>query len=203
MVSAMLESLIATYGYLAVLLGTLAEGETALIGGGYAAHHGLLDLIPMMAAAFTGAFAGDQLFFYVGRRYGTRFVAKRRGWAKHVARTKSLLERHESVVVLSFRFLYGLRVLTPVALGMAGISYPKYLVLTAVSGVMWTALFGFGGYYLGVTMSHLLGNFEQLGLYGLAAILLFGCLLFGVRSLRKKAREGVSRGESGTRNLNA
>jgi len=181
-----IESLIATYGYLAVLLGTLAEGETALVGGGYAAHRGWLQLTPTLVAAFAGAFGGDQLFFYVGRRHGRQFFGKRPLWSPHVDRLNSLVERHETAVVISFRFLYGLRFATPIALGMGTVAYPKYLALTLASGIVWTLLFGLGGYFLGEAMQRVLGDIEQVELYGLFAILLVGIVVLSVRAVRQR-----------------
>ena len=40
----MLESFLAKYGYIAILLGTVFEGETIMIMGGFSAHRGYLDL---------------------------------------------------------------------------------------------------------------------------------------------------------------
>ena len=188
-----MESLIATYGVLAVMLGTLAEGETALIAGGYAAHQGWLGLFPMMVAALAGAFGGDQLFFYIGRRHGRSFVAPRPGWADRAERIQALLLKHEAAVVVSFRFLYGLRVVTPMALGIAGVDYPKYLLLTLISGVAWTLLYGMGGFYLGEAMTHLLGDIERLELYGLGAILLVGGGVCAIRyACNKPDRESTN-----------
>lgn len=45
-------SLIATYGYYALFLGTLLEGETVLVAAGYAAHRGLLELPWVIVIAF-------------------------------------------------------------------------------------------------------------------------------------------------------
>ena len=182
----MIESLIATYGYLAVLLGTLLEGETALVGGGYAAHQGWLELTPMLVAAFAGAFAGDQLFFYVGRRHGRRFFGKRPRWSPHFNRLDTLVTRHETKVVASFRFLYGLRVATPIALGMSNIAHPKYLAFTVLSGIVWTLSFGLGGYFLGEAMQRLLGDIEQVEVYVLLAIVLSGITFWAVSALRQR-----------------
>ena len=66
----MLESLIANYGYAAVLIGTFVEGETILVIAGFAAHRGYLSLPWVILLAFAGSLAGDQLWFYVGRRSG-------------------------------------------------------------------------------------------------------------------------------------
>ena len=64
-----MESWIARLGYLAVALGTLIEGETALIAGGVAAQRGLLELPLVMLAGFAGALVSDQAWFRVGERW--------------------------------------------------------------------------------------------------------------------------------------
>jgi hypothetical protein len=53
----MLESFLAKYGYIAILLGTVFEGETIMIMGGFSAHRGYLDLLPwVVLAGFAGNF---------------------------------------------------------------------------------------------------------------------------------------------------
>ena len=64
-----LESIVDTYGYLAVLLGTFLEDETILVLGGFAAHRGYLALPWVIVAAFLGSLCGDQLFFFLGRKH--------------------------------------------------------------------------------------------------------------------------------------
>ena len=69
-----LETMIATYGYGAVLVGTFLEGETVVLLGGFAAHRGYLDLPWVIAVAFAGSLLGDQLYFYLGRRHSARIL---------------------------------------------------------------------------------------------------------------------------------
>ena len=53
----MLESFLAKYGYIAILLGSVFEGETIMIMGGFSAHRGYLDLLPwVVLAGFVGNF---------------------------------------------------------------------------------------------------------------------------------------------------
>ena len=67
------------YGYWAVVLGGLVEGETLLILAGFAARLGHLDLPVVMAVgAFMGAFS-DVLLFSLGRWRGKQVLAR---WPK-------------------------------------------------------------------------------------------------------------------------
>ena len=71
-----LGSLVQQYGYLAVLLGTFLEGETVLVLGAYLADRRYLVLAGVIASAFLGTVLGDQLAFWVDRRYGRALLAR-------------------------------------------------------------------------------------------------------------------------------
>ena len=65
----MLESFLAKYGYIAILLGTAFEGETIMIMGGFSAHRGYLELLPwVVLAGFVGNFIQNMIYFVLGRR---------------------------------------------------------------------------------------------------------------------------------------
>jgi hypothetical protein len=56
-----LESFLAKYGYIAILLGTVFEGETIMIMGGFSAHREYLKLLPwVVLAGFVGNFIQNQ-----------------------------------------------------------------------------------------------------------------------------------------------
>ena len=55
------------YGYLAVFIGTVLEGETVLVMAGYAAHRGYLDLGLVMAVATFGGLHRRSVLLRLGR----------------------------------------------------------------------------------------------------------------------------------------
>ena len=69
-----LAEMVSTYGYAAIAIGTFLEGETVLILGGFAAYRGYLELPWVLVSAFIGTLLGDQLYFYIGRTKGHRFL---------------------------------------------------------------------------------------------------------------------------------
>ena len=69
-----LPQILTDYGYLGVFIGTLMEGETVLLLAGFAAHQGYLVLGLVIAVAFVGGTLGDQIAFFLGRRYGNRLI---------------------------------------------------------------------------------------------------------------------------------
>lgn len=134
-----IETLIAQYGLAAIFLGAGLEGETAVVTGGVLAHQHLLPLWGTAAAAVGGSFAADQVFFLAGRRY--RDTARVRKIAAKPAFAKALdtLERHPTIFILGFRFLYGLRTVSPIAIGTSHVPARTFLLLNAVAAAVWAS----------------------------------------------------------------
>ena len=103
-----LQSLIENYGYAAILVGTFLEGETILVLAGLAAHQGYLVLTWVIIAAFAGSLCGDQLFFYLGRKHSQAVLARRPAWKQKAEKVHKMMNRFQTPMILSFRFLYGL-----------------------------------------------------------------------------------------------
>jgi len=179
-----IESLISRYGYLAILVGTFLEGETILVLGGFAAHRGLLWLPGVMACAFVGSLASDQLFFYLGRRHGAAFLAKRPRLEAGVARARQLVDRYDLWLILSFRFLYGLRNVAPLALGMSRVSAWRFALLNMAGAAVWAVGVAAIGWYVGSAAKQLLGHLERYELRVVAGIVAVGLALWAWRRWR-------------------
>lgn len=183
----MLEDLIRHYGYLAILVGTVLEGETVVLLGGLAAHRGYLDLAGVIAAAFAGSVAGDQLYFEIGRRKGMAFIERRPAWRPHVARVKRLVHRHHTLLILGFRFLYGIRTVTPFLLGASGVPPTRFAVLNVVSAALWAIAFGWLGYALGNALETVLGDLRRYEGVAFAAVAAAGVVIWLWRQWRGRA----------------
>ena len=183
-----MNDLIRNYGYLAILIGTFLEGETILILGGLAAHMGFLELPWVMAAALTGSFTGDQLYFYIGRRYGPRIIARRLSWQESAEKVYRHLHRHQNLLILSFRFFYGLRNVTPFAVGAAHVSRARFFVLNLVGAVIWAIAFAMAGYLSGEAFRLMLDDFRHYELYILLGLVIGGLLLWLITLIRHRRR---------------
>jgi membrane protein DedA with SNARE-associated domain len=166
-----LEQIVTSFGYPAILLGTFLEGETILIIGGFLAHDGYLDLPRVILTAFAGTLLGDQLFFYIGRWKGPAAVAARPRWSARAKRLSGILQRHQNWVILGFRFLYGLRTITPFVLGASGIAPLRFLVLNVLGAAVWAIAFGLLGYGVGQTLHLILADVKRYEML-LAAVVL-------------------------------
>ncbi len=164
--------LIQSYGYTAVGVGTFLEGESVLLAAGAAAFHGYLWLPAVIAIATLASFLGDQVFFYLGRRYGSQLLARLPSLQPRAARARALLERHHVPLILAVRFLYGLRIAGPIAIGMSGVHWSRFLVLNLVGAIIWAILIASAGYGLGHGLASMLGSVDADEIWLLVALLL-------------------------------
>jgi membrane protein DedA with SNARE-associated domain len=175
----MMQDLIIQWGYLAVLLGTGLEGEAILLLAGVAAHDGYLRLDLVILCGFAGSVASDQAWFWVGRSFGRRWLARHPTKTAGIRRVTGLLDRWGTGYVLVFRFLYGLRTISPIAIGLSSIPALRFACLNIVAAALWSAIVSGLGYLSGEAISSFLHSMKpwQRGLVAGGIILLVvGCL---------------------------
>ncbi len=146
-----LTHLLATYGYLAVLLVVAIEstgipfpGETMLL-----------------VAAASGAILGDNLGFWVGHERGYRLL-RRYGRSIHVEEQRLklgqyLFLKHGGKVVFFGRFVAVLRAWAAFLAGTNRMRWPRFLLFNAAGAIVWATLYGLGGYFLRDNIHRLVG----------------------------------------------
>ena len=156
-----IESLVATYGLAALFAGAALEGEAAVIAGGLLAHQGLVSLPGAVAATAAGSFLADQGWFAVGRHFRDhRWVAKLRATAAF-ARAQEQLEKHPRSFIFLFRFLYGLRTVSPIAVGTTTIPQRQFFAINFVAAIIWAILFTGIGYLFGDAVEEFIGRLRH------------------------------------------
>ena len=179
--------LLSQYGYVAVFIGSLIEGETLLILAGFAAHQGYLSFPLVVGLAFCGGAIGDQFFFFLGRKYGQALIDKFPRLKPHIVTVNRLILRFHSAVIILVRFMYGLRVAGPVAIGASGVGVWRFIAFNLLGAALWALLVGGAGYLFGRTFSWFFTDvkrYEELAVALLAAAGLF--FVFRRRLVRRK-----------------
>lgn len=183
----MLQNFLNEFGYFALFLGTFFEGETILVLAGFLAFRGYMDLNMVILIAFCGSYAGDQLWYFMGRRHGRRILARKPRWQLMGDKALRLVRKHPDIWVLSFRFVYGLRTVMPVAIGMSGYPPGRYLLLNGIGAAVWAAALGSAAYHFGAVMEGLLGNIKKYEMWVLGGLVVLGLALW-LRRRMKNAR---------------
>ena len=126
---------LAHWGLTAVFVGAMMEGESFVIGGGALAQQGLLVPCQAALAAFVGSVAMDQLCFWCGRRF------REHRWIQAIRRQRAcgraiaFVERHPTGYIIAFRYLYGLRIVSPIAIGLTSVAAGRFLVLNTAEAL--------------------------------------------------------------------
>jgi membrane protein DedA with SNARE-associated domain len=156
-----LEAFVTHFGYPALVIGLMFEGETMLVLGAFMAHRGYLNLPLVILIGGLVAFASDQFFFWMGRTKGSRFLENRPAWQPHVEKAKSLLGWNTTLLFLSIRFMYGLRTVLPFVIGMSKFNAKKFVLLDFIAAFLWALTFGLAGKLIGHVMEAIFEDIKE------------------------------------------
>lgn len=180
--------LIHSYGYPALFVWTaVVEGESALVLAGFAASLGTLSLPVVIAVAVSAAVAGDQFFFWLGRKKGAAFIEARPEWHRRAERFHEFMRRYRDWAIVGSRFAYGLRVVVPTVIGTSDISWTRFTVLNAVGAALWGAGFALLGYFFGQAVEAVLGEARRFAVPALALLVL---VFFAINLYSRSRRRG-------------
>lgn len=173
-----IQPLIAQYGYGAVFLIVMLEsaglplpGETALLlAAGYAGATGQLHLPLVIASAAAGAIIGDNVGFWIGRKWGAQLL-RRHGKLilmdeGRIRLGQYLFERHGAKIVFFGRFIAFLRVLAALLAGVNKYRWGPFLFYNAAGGIVWATIMGIGSYLFGDALHRVSGPLGILALAG-------------------------------------
>ena len=165
----MVTRIIAGYGYYAIFAVIASEsagvpmpGETVLISAAvYAGTRHGLDIRLVVLAAASAAIVGDNLGFWVGRRFGQGLLDRygpRVGLdARKQALGRFLFKRYGGAIVFFGRFVALLRTYAALLAGANGFPPGTFFLWNALGGIVWASVFGFGGYLLGQGIERIAG----------------------------------------------
>lgn len=183
---------IAQWGYVAVFLGAMVEGESVILTASYLAYKGILSFPIVMGVAFVGTFCADQALFFLGRHYGTRLLHHWPHLEHRMERPFALLRKWGTWYIMTFRFIYGVRIISSVVIGMSGIPPRRFLGLNFISGVVWAVISCGAGYLIGDGIEWMLQNFDlwQKYMFGGFAIMMAALYWFVFRGPTHRKKRG-------------
>ncbi|EHA8558043.1 DedA family protein [Salmonella enterica] len=187
-----INTLITHYGYAALAIGSMAEGETVTLLGGVAAHQGLLKFPLVAAAVALGGMMGDQLLYLLGRCYGGKILRRFPRYHTKIRRAQKMIQRHPYLFVIGTRFMYGFRVVGPLLIGASRLPPKIFLPLNIVGALIWALLFTTLGYLGGEVIAPWLHDLDQHLRHGVWLILAI-VLVVGVRWWLKRRSKAEAR----------
>lgn len=184
-------SFITEYGYAAVFLGSVFEGESILLIAGLLAQQDHLSLPLILLYAFLGAVVADLAWFLLGRYGGNRVTKKLPFLLRWSIKSTDLIQKHPRAISTLMRFMYGFRNIVPFSIGMAGIRLRTFLPWNMLGALLWVGMFGGVGYLLGEAFEALAGNVRRIELVLIMGAILAFAILKGVSALFTKTVSNV------------
>jgi membrane protein DedA with SNARE-associated domain len=163
-----------------------APGDTAMITAGIIAANDGLALSLVILAGALGGFVGDNVFYFLGRRFGPRLADRllRSDRAEEAyAWARRQIAIRGSTIVIVGRFVPAGRTVTTFACGTSRFPYRRFLVADGVAALAWAAYTALLGYVGGNAFRDALWQPLLIGL-GVAFTLGLGAELLRRRQVR-------------------
>ena len=140
---------LATYGYIGLFLYSLGGGFVALIGAAVLSFMGKMDLSLSISIAFVANALGDVLLFYMARYQKSMMMEGIKKHRRKLALSHMLMKKYGSWIILFQKYVYGIKTLIPIAIGLTKYDFKKFLILNIGSSAIWALSVGLGSYYFG------------------------------------------------------
>ena len=132
--------LLRKYGYIILFAWGMLEGEAGLIMAGLLSHTGVMNLYIAIFVAGLGGFAGDQVYFYIGRFNKDYVYKKFKGQRRKFAFAHLLLKKHGWPIIFMQRYMYGMRTIIPISIGFTRYDARMFAFINLISAWCWAAL---------------------------------------------------------------
>lgn len=173
-----LSDLVGHWGYLAIFLAVILGNmgipvpeEAILLLAGYLVWEGELWLPAVLFIGILSAAAGDNLGYWLGRRFGQALIKRYREWlfltAEKFESMQQFVVRYGPMGVFCARFLPGLRFLAGPLAGTAGLPFLPFFVANILGAALYVPVavgaglaigYGFGAYV--EKLEHIIGKVE-------------------------------------------
>ena len=178
--------LLKEYGYIILFVWSILEGEMGLIMGGIMSHTGDMNVAGAIFIAGLGGFAGDQIYFYIGRFNKGYIHRKLRKQRRKFAIAHLLLKKYGWPIIFVQRYMYGLRTVIPMSIGITKYSGKKFALINLLSAWVWAAVTILPAYLLGEEILNVLAWAKA---HWYLALPLAGAFLYGIYSYFTKLEQ--------------
>lgn len=185
------------HGYVILFAWSILEGEAGLIMAGLLSSTGDMNLYLAIFVAGLGGFAGDQIYFYIGR-YNKGYVHRKfKGQRRKFAFAHILLKKYGWPIIFAQRYMYGMRTIIPISIGLTRYSAKTFAFINLISAWCWATVTIVPVWYFGEEILELLHIAQEYWYLAIPfALLLGGSILYLFHNATKVDRKKKNRKEN-------
>ncbi|BCB61243.1 hypothetical protein HaloA020_19440 [Halomonas sp. A020] len=188
-----LEHLVTNYGSFGLFVGASLEGEGIAMLGGIMSHQHLIGVWPAIIALALGSFLADQVFFLLGHGGRNSAIVRSVQGSAAGGRVVTTFNAHPDVFAFSLRFLYGLRMAGAVTIGTTDYPWPRFILLNAISALLWSAAWVTLGYMFGQALAPLFERLSGLSHFVWAGVAVALCIaVVAVMATRRRRTQRLT-----------
>ena len=162
-----MEQLIQDWGYVALFLYSFGGGFLGLVFAGVLSYAGDLNIYISILVAGVSNFLGDQFLFFIARKNKNYAKDMMKKYGRKIALAHLMMRRYGSFVLFIKKYIYGIKTLIPLAMGIT-----KYSA-TKLATILWACLVGYASYSAGEYILSLSDDFKYVGL-GIVLVVFLG-----------------------------
>ncbi|MDQ1264043.1 MAG: hypothetical protein QG559_1044 [Campylobacterota bacterium] len=190
------------YGYIVLFFWSILEGELGLIMAGIMSHTGDMFLPFAIVVAGLGGFAGDQIYFYIGRFNKKYIHNKIRSQRKKFALAHLMLKKYGWPIIFVQRYMYGMRTVIPMAIGITKYSSRQFAIINFASAIAWACITIVPAYFFGEQLLELIKWIKAHWYFAIPLIVLvLGTLYYYINKLEKSIVDKRNNRRNGIKNI--
>ena len=139
-------------------IGVFLPGDSLLFGTGLLASKGFFSLWHILPLFFIGGVIGNELGYYVGKKYGVGIFTEESKYFKpvYLEKTHAFIEKYGIKAVIIGRFVPIVRTIISNVAGIGGMNHRTFFLCNVLGSVVWAI----GLPLLGFMLGERIGNIE-------------------------------------------
>ena len=167
-----MEQFIQDWGYIALFLYSFGGGFVGLIFAGVLSYAGDLNIYISILVAGVSNFLGDQFLFFLARKNKNYAKDMMKKYGRKIALAHLLMRKYGSFVIFVQKYIYGIKTLVPLAMGITKYSALKFTIFNAMAAILWACVIGYASFTAGEFILNLSEDFKYVGLFTVVMVIL-------------------------------
>jgi membrane protein DedA with SNARE-associated domain len=179
-----------SYGYIFLFFYSLGGGFVGLVVASIFSQDNIganpLDINLVILTAFVSNFLGDNLLVYMSKYQKKEFLPYIKKYSRKIALCRIWIYRYEYSVIFIQKFVYGIKTLIPMAIGLSGYNVKKFIFINFFASLFWATSVGYASYFAGAYIKDFMKYFDNSYLPFVILIAIILAFLYFISKITEK-----------------